>query len=186
MGTMALTPWMKLMSELATLKRIQQVVCLHYDISMPVMLGDQKSRQIAWPRQLAIWMSSKLTGASISSIARHFNRDHTTALHAKKSVNERMKDVNSETFKDAQVLMGEFASFHSYGSLRLRPLPKEDAKKEKVRKEGGKRRPVGPLQPKLVMTTRACLHCSGLFESEGIHNRLCASCKHGINNSAFI
>ena len=124
MGTMALTQWMKPMSELATLKKIQRAVCRYYDISLPVMLGDQRSRNVAWPRQLAIWMSSKLTKSSISSIAQHFNRDHTTALHAKRAVNERMKDVNSETFRDAQILLGEFASFHSYGSLRLVPLPK--------------------------------------------------------------
>ena len=188
MGTMAPTPWMKLMSELATLKKIQRAVCLHYDISMPVMLGDQRSREIAWPRQLAIWMSSKLTKASIASIAEHFNRDHTTALHAKRAVNERMKDVNSETFRDAQILMREFSSVHSYGSLNLRPLTKEETHESKARKKTGKRRPLGPLHPKPVMTTRTCLHCSGLFESEGIHNRLCAPCKYGVNRStsAFI
>ena len=188
MGTMAFTQWMKPMSELATLKKIQRAVCRHYDISLPVMLGDQRSRNVAWPRQLAIWMSSKLTKSSISSIAEHFKRDHTTALHAKKAVDDRMKDVNSETFRDAQILLGEFTSFHSYGSLRLVPLPKESVKKEKVRKKTGKRRPVGPLHPRAAKTTRRCLNCSGLFESDGIHNRLCASCKHGINNSnsAFI
>lgn len=55
------------------------------------LIGHQRSRKFAWPRQYAIWRAYRETTASTTEIARVCGmRDHTTILHAIKAVEARM------------------------------------------------------------------------------------------------
>jgi hypothetical protein len=60
---------------------IQQVTCRHYGVSLHDMLSARKIAALARPRQVAMYLTKKLTKRSLPEIGRRFDRDHTTALH---------------------------------------------------------------------------------------------------------
>ncbi len=61
--------------------RIQTVVSDYFSIDRNWMTGKSRLRPLARPRQVAMFLARE-TGASFPVIARHFQRDHTTVLHA--------------------------------------------------------------------------------------------------------
>ena len=62
------------------------------------MLSQRRSRPLARPRQIAMYLAKKLTTRSLPEIGRKFaNRDHTTVIHAVKTV-ERLS-INSGEMK---------------------------------------------------------------------------------------
>ena len=59
------------------------------------MLSARRSRSLARPRQIAMYLSKILTTNSLPDIGRQFsNRDHTTVIHAVKKIDELMKKDN--------------------------------------------------------------------------------------------
>lgn len=62
---------------------IQRAVADHYDLTRMELLGERRSRHVARPRQISMWLCRKLTNRSYPDIGRrHGGRDHTTAIHA--------------------------------------------------------------------------------------------------------
>jgi chromosomal replication initiator protein len=62
---------------------IQAAACEHFGLSTEELLSTARTARIAWPRQVAMYLSRELTEESLPSIGRHFGgRDHTTVLHA--------------------------------------------------------------------------------------------------------
>jgi chromosomal replication initiator protein len=62
---------------------IQQATCEQFGITSEELLSTSRTRRIAWPRQVAMYLARELSGESLPSIGRHFGgRDHTTVLHA--------------------------------------------------------------------------------------------------------
>lgn len=62
---------------------IQQVVAAYFDINESDMKSKKRSRSIAYPRQIAMYLSRELTNYSLPDIGGFFGgRDHTTVLHA--------------------------------------------------------------------------------------------------------
>lgn len=62
---------------------IQQAVCEHFGISMDDLLAKRRSRDVAFPRQIAMYMVRNLTDVSLPKIGELFGgRDHTTVMHA--------------------------------------------------------------------------------------------------------
>jgi len=62
---------------------IQAAACEHFGVSTEELLSTTRTARVAWPRQVAMYLSRELTGESLPSIGRHFGgRDHTTVLHA--------------------------------------------------------------------------------------------------------
>jgi chromosomal replication initiator protein len=54
------------------------------------ILGHSHRRDIAWPRQFAMWQARQ-HGLPYVTIGRFFRRDHTTVIHACRAVEARMK-----------------------------------------------------------------------------------------------
>lgn len=74
-----------------TIEDIQKRVCAHFNIRMTDMASAQRSRAVARPRQVAMYLAKHLTQRSLPEIGRKFgNRDHTTVLHAVNKVTELM------------------------------------------------------------------------------------------------
>ena len=73
-----------------TLEQIQDTVCAVHAISREELLSPRRSPRIAQARQLAMYLARELTGMSLSEIARAFDRDHTTVLHAIRAVGGRL------------------------------------------------------------------------------------------------
>jgi chromosomal replication initiator protein len=66
-----------------SVSEIQAAACEHFGLSPEELLSTARTARIAWPRQVAMYLSRELTGESLPSIGRHFGgRDHTTVLHA--------------------------------------------------------------------------------------------------------
>ncbi|MBM3847724.1 MAG: chromosomal replication initiator protein DnaA, partial [Verrucomicrobia bacterium] len=70
---------------------IQKIVADHYDIRVSDITGKRRPGNIAFPRQVAMYLSRQLTDSSLSTIGEAFGgRDHGTVLHAVRQVNDRM------------------------------------------------------------------------------------------------
>jgi chromosomal replication initiator protein len=79
-----------------TIEEIQKKVAAHYSIKYSDMSTPRRTRQIALPRQVAMYLSKKFTTLSLPEIGKNFGgRDHTTVLHAFKKIEDVMaKDSN--------------------------------------------------------------------------------------------
>ena len=80
--------------KIITLELIENVVSDYYGISVNELHTKNRSRNIAYPRQIAMYLSRELTGTSLPQIGNHFGgRDHTTVLHAYEKIKgDREKD----------------------------------------------------------------------------------------------
>ena len=87
------------------IEQIQKKVSEHFNVKMSDMSSARRSRTIARPRQIAMYLSKNLTSRSLPEIGRRFgNRDHTTVIHAVKKVEElRNKDVSFD--EDVELLI---------------------------------------------------------------------------------
>ncbi|MBE0429279.1 MAG: chromosomal replication initiator protein DnaA [Thermoleophilia bacterium] len=66
-----------------TLDMIQSEVCRTFSISMADLKGNRRSRNIVYPRHMAMYLCHELTDSSLPRIGERFGgRDHTTVLHA--------------------------------------------------------------------------------------------------------
>lgn len=76
--------------KVVTMDLIQRVVADHFDIKQADMRSKRRTRAIARPRQIAMYLSRKLTECSLPDIGRAFGgKDHTTVIHAFKQIEER-------------------------------------------------------------------------------------------------
>lgn len=77
---------------------IKNAVSKYYNLDPRHMESQWRARHIAQPRQVAMYLSRRLTPRSLPQIGRLFgDRDHTTVLHAMKAVTR-----NDALFQDAQ------------------------------------------------------------------------------------
>jgi chromosomal replication initiator protein len=75
-----------------TVERIQRQVAEYYDIRLADITGNRRPKNIAWPRQIAMYLSRRLTNLSSPAIAERFNRNHATILHAVSAIEKRMEE----------------------------------------------------------------------------------------------
>jgi chromosomal replication initiator protein len=71
---------------------IQKKVAEHFDIRLADMTSKRRPENIAFPRQIAMYLSRQLTESSLNSIGEAFGgRDHGTVMHACRLVKDRME-----------------------------------------------------------------------------------------------
>ena len=71
---------------------IQRTVAEHFDLRTSDITGKKRSKDIAWPRQIAMHLSRTMTSQSFPVIGEAFNRNHATILYAHEQVSGRIKD----------------------------------------------------------------------------------------------
>ena len=72
-----------------TIDEIQRKVAEHYTLRLSDMHSARRSRNVARPRQIAMYLCKKLTPRSLPEIGRKFGgRDHTTVMHAVRKIEE--------------------------------------------------------------------------------------------------
>lgn len=75
-----------------TMDIIQKKVADHFDLRLADMTSRRRPENIAFPRQIAMYLSRHLTDHSLNSIGEAFGgRDHGTVMHACKLVKDRME-----------------------------------------------------------------------------------------------
>ena len=83
-----------------TVDKIQNVVSNFFNIALSEMLSQRRSRPLARPRQIAMFLAKKMTSRSLPEIGRRFaNRDHTTVIHAVKTIT-RLSEQDDEMKKN--------------------------------------------------------------------------------------
>jgi chromosomal replication initiator protein len=83
-----------------TVDKIQNIVSNYYNIALSEMLSQRRSRPLARPRQIAMYLAKKMTTRSLPEIGRRFaNRDHTTVIHAVKTIT-RLSEQDDEMKKN--------------------------------------------------------------------------------------
>lgn len=70
---------------------IKKIVGKHFNIKMEDFNSKRKTQSIAWPRQIAMYLTTELTDLSLPEIGREFNRDHSTVVHARDVVKEKIE-----------------------------------------------------------------------------------------------
>ena len=87
-----------------TIEEIQKAVVEHYSIRMSDMVSARRSRAVARPRQVAMYLAKQLTPRSLPEIGKKFGgRDHTTVMHAVRQV-ERLSGEDRAIADDVEAL----------------------------------------------------------------------------------
>ena len=88
-----------------TVENIQKTVADYFKIKVADLFSRKRTRQIARPRQVAMWLAKNLTSQSYPSIGDAFGgRDHTTVLHAVRTI-ETLRIKDNELNHDVHVLL---------------------------------------------------------------------------------
>ncbi|SHH99137.1 chromosomal replication initiator protein DnaA [Clostridium grantii] len=89
-----------------TIKFIQEVVAMYFNIKVEELKSSRRTRNITYPRQIAMYLSRKLTEMSLPKIGEEFGgRDHTTVIHSYEKISmnlkkdESLKNIISELTK---------------------------------------------------------------------------------------
>ena len=87
-----------------TIDEIQKKVSSYYNIKLDDLISSRRIRTFARPRQVAMYLSKKLTTRSLPEIGRKFGgRDHTTVIHAVKKI-EELKISKSKFDEDINLI----------------------------------------------------------------------------------
>lgn len=87
-----------------TIDEIQKRVAEHFNMKLSDMHSPRRSRGVARPRQVAMYLAKQLTTRSLPEIGRKFGgRDHTTVMHAVKKV-EELRQTDANFAEDVELL----------------------------------------------------------------------------------
>ncbi len=87
-----------------TIDEIQRKVAEHYNLRLTDMHSARRARNVARPRQVAMYLAKMLTARSLPEIGRKFGgRDHTTVMHAVRKVEELIAD-DAQIAQDVDVV----------------------------------------------------------------------------------
>ena len=87
-----------------TIEDIQKRVAEHFNIKLSEMSSARRSRAVARPRQVAMYLAKQLTARSLPEIGRKFGgRDHTTVMHAVRKVDE-LRGLDATFAEDVELL----------------------------------------------------------------------------------
>lgn len=75
-----------------TIDSIQDIVSSYFNLRVQDFKSQKRTRNVAYPRQIAMYLSRKLTDMSLPKIGEEFGgRDHTTVIHAYEKISENLK-----------------------------------------------------------------------------------------------
>lgn len=110
-----------------TAGRIKAVVALECGLTIEDIDDTCRARRVSWPRQIAMVLCTELLpNASLLWIGKRFSRDHTTIIHAKLAVAERMQPAMAELIERCRVriMSGEPVSVpHRTAVVEPEPIP---------------------------------------------------------------
>ena len=79
-----------------TIDVIQDVVAAYFNLRVEDLKSQRRTRNVAYPRQIAMYLSRKLTDMSLPKIGEEFGgRDHTTVIHAYEKISDTLNTDES-------------------------------------------------------------------------------------------
>ena len=99
-----LTDILRISERKVTIDEIIRKVADHYNLRMSDLLSARRARQVARPRQVAMYLAKTLTSRSLPDIGRRFGgRDHTTVIHAVRKI-EELRATDGQIAEDVELL----------------------------------------------------------------------------------
>jgi len=94
-----------------TVEYVQKTVCEYFGLKVQDIKAKKRTREIAFPRQVAMYLSKFLTDSSLNEIGKNFGgKDHSTVIHACKLIEERRKK-DDEFDKKIEYLIKKIRSY---------------------------------------------------------------------------
>jgi chromosomal replication initiator protein len=79
-----------------TIPKIQEAVSQRFGVTLDELVSPRRSQAVAYPRQVAMYLSRELTDSSLPKIGKEFGgRDHTTVIHAKDKITRLIREDRS-------------------------------------------------------------------------------------------
>jgi chromosomal replication initiator protein len=79
-----------------TIPRIQEAVSERFGVTLEELVSPRRSQAVAYPRQVAMYLSRELTDSSLPKIGKEFGgRDHTTVIHATSKITRLIREDRS-------------------------------------------------------------------------------------------
>ncbi len=79
-----------------TIPRIQEAVSQRFGVTLDELVSPRRSQAVAYPRQVAMYLSRELTDSSLPKIGKEFGgRDHTTVIHATSKITRLIREDRS-------------------------------------------------------------------------------------------
>jgi chromosomal replication initiator protein len=92
-------------TRIVTVEKIQKLVCHKYKIKLAQLKSKNNSPKVSFPRQVAMYLSKELTGASLPEIGKKFGgKHHTTVLHSVRKI-EKMREGQPEFDKEINTII---------------------------------------------------------------------------------
>ncbi|MGO4889016.1 chromosomal replication initiator protein DnaA [Anaerobacillus sp. MEB173] len=93
--------------KMITIQDIQSVVGEHFNLKMDDFKAKRRTKSVAFPRQIAMYLSRELTDSSLPKIGGEFGgRDHTTVIHAHEKISKLLASDN-ELQKQVQEIIDQ-------------------------------------------------------------------------------
>lgn len=93
-------------TNIITVEKIQKIVSYEYKINLSKLKSKNNSPVVAFPRQIAMYLSKELTRASLPEIGKKFGgKHHTTVLHSIRKI-EKLREKDSDFNKKINKMMG--------------------------------------------------------------------------------
>ena len=88
-----------------TLKRIHELVAKHYGLPAEVLVSSNRERSVSRARQVAMYLSRRLTQKSLVEIGKYYgNRNHTTVKSAISKIDRLVQSSDSAVLRDVQII----------------------------------------------------------------------------------
>lgn len=79
-------------SKVITIEYIQETIANYFDLNIDTLKSQRRTQNIAFPRQIAMYLCRKLTDSSLPKIGENFGgRDHTTVIHAYEKIQNKIE-----------------------------------------------------------------------------------------------
>ncbi len=96
--------------KIITIQSIQETVGAKYNVRLEDFIAKKRTKSIAFPRQIAMYLSREMTDASLPKIGEEFGgRDHTTVIHAHEKVSKLM-EKDTQLVKELEELKEQLKS----------------------------------------------------------------------------
>ncbi|RFA32586.1 chromosomal replication initiation protein DnaA [Virgibacillus dokdonensis] len=96
--------------KVVTIASIQEIVGKRYNVRLEDFLAKKRTKSIAFPRQIAMYLSREMTDSSLPKIGEEFGgRDHTTVIHAHEKIS-KLIDKDTQLAKELEELKEQIKS----------------------------------------------------------------------------
>jgi chromosomal replication initiator protein len=93
-------------SNIVTVEKIQKIVCYEFKVKLSKLKSKNNSPKVAFPRQIAMYLSKELTRSSLPEIGKKFGgKHHTTVLHSIRKI-EKLRESDLDFNKKINRLIG--------------------------------------------------------------------------------